>query len=71
MATSTTYYIDTDNFSTATAVWTDATLTTKAPDGYYSFGGNYRQQFSGLLTPIASCVGDYESVDYESIDYFI
>jgi hypothetical protein len=55
MATSSTYYIDTDNFSTATAVWTDTGLTTKAPDGYYSFGGSYRQQFNGLLQPIQSC----------------
>jgi hypothetical protein len=55
MATSSTYYIDTADFSTATAVWTDTALTTKAPDGYYSFGGNYRQQFEGLLTAIASC----------------
>jgi hypothetical protein len=55
MATSGTYYIDTDSFSTATAVWTDSGLTTKAPDGYYSFGGNYRQQFNGLLQAIQSC----------------
>ena len=55
MATSSTYYIDTDNFSTATAVWVNSGLTTKAPDGYYSFGGNYRQQFNGLLQAIQSC----------------
>jgi hypothetical protein len=55
MAISGTYYIDTADFSTATAVWTNTSLTTKAPDGYYSFGGNYRQQFEGLLLPIESC----------------
>lgn len=55
MATSTTYYIDTDSFSTATAVWINSGLTTKAPDGYYSFGGNYRRQFDGLLQPIEPC----------------
>lgn len=55
MATSSTYYIDTPDFSTATAAWTDIALTTKAPDGYYSFGGNYRQQLSGVLLPIVSC----------------
>lgn len=55
MATSSTYYIDTADFSTATAVWTNTGLTTKAPDGYYSFGGNYRRQFNGLLQPIESC----------------
>ena len=55
MAISTTYYIDTTIFSTATAVWTEPTLTTKAPDGYYSFGGDYREQVSGLLTDLISC----------------
>jgi hypothetical protein len=55
MATSSTYYIDTNDFATATAVWTDAGLTTKAPDGYYSFGGDYRQQDEGLLLAIAEC----------------
>lgn len=55
MATSSTYYIDTNDFSTATAVWINAGLTTKAPDGYYSFGGNYRRQFNGLLQPVQSC----------------
>ena len=55
MATSGTYYIDTADFSTATAVWTDIALTTKAPDGYYSFGGNYRQQIDGLLLSTNSC----------------
>lgn len=55
MANSTTYYIDTDNFATATAVWTNTGLTIKAPDGYYSFGGNYRRQFDGLLSSIVDC----------------
>lgn len=55
MATSGTYYIDTADFATATAVWTNTTLTTKAADGYYSFGGSYRRQFNGLLQPIESC----------------
>jgi hypothetical protein len=49
------YYIDTQDFSTATAIWTDSILTTKAPDGYYSFDFNYRRQFNGLLQTIGSC----------------
>lgn len=57
MAISGTYYIDTADFSTATAVWTDTALTIKAADGYYAFGGNYRQQFEGLLLPITTCSG--------------
>ena len=35
MAQDSTYYIDTSLFSTATAVWSDAALTSKAPDGWY------------------------------------
>lgn len=65
MATSGTYYIDTADFSTATAVWTNTTLTTKAPDGYYSFGGNYRQQFEGLLQAIESCSVAPSTICYE------
>ena len=55
MAASGTYYIDTSSLSTATAVWTDAALTTKAPDGWYKFGVLYREQSSGLLTGVANC----------------
>ena len=55
MAISSTYYIDTNNFSTATAVWSDSGLTTKADDGYYSFEGIYRQQFQGLLLSAQPC----------------
>ena len=49
------YYIDTNDFTTATAVWTNSILTTKSTDGYYSFGGNYRQQIDGFLTDLISC----------------
>lgn len=50
-----TFYIDTENFSTATAVWIDSDLTIKAPDGFYSFSGIYRQQFNGFLLNVISC----------------
>ena len=59
MATDTTYYIDTSLFSTATAVWTDAALTTKAPDGWYQDPvisiTTYRQQTGGTLGSVANC----------------
>ena len=32
------YFINTDNFEFASGVWTDAALTTCAPQGYYSNG---------------------------------
>ena len=49
------YYIDTNNFTTATSVWTNSILTIKAPDGYYSFTGNYRQQLDGFLLDLIAC----------------
>ena len=49
------YYIDSENFSTATAVYTSAALTTKAADGYYQYCGVLRQQSSGFLLPEISC----------------
>jgi uncharacterized protein (TIGR02145 family) len=50
------YYIDTVSFDLATAVWAENTLTTKAPDGFYSFGGDYRQQVGGLLGTTIPCL---------------
>jgi hypothetical protein len=73
MAAPSTYYIDTNDFSTAASVWTDLNLTIKAPDGFYSFFGNYRQQLNGILLAIDSCtsppVGDCNcfSTTYETI----
>lgn len=53
------FYIDTNSFSTATAVYSTQTLTTKAPDGYYSDGIDYRRQVSGVLQAVASCTPSY------------
>lgn len=55
MLISSIYYIDSTSFSTATAVYMDANLTTKAPDGYYSFDGVYRLQYLGLLLETVAC----------------
>ena len=59
MAQDNTYYIDTSLFSTATAVWTDAALTTKAADGWYQDptenSNIYRQQTGGTLGASANC----------------
>ena len=49
------YYIDTPLFVNATAVYLDALLTIKAPDGYYSIGTDYRQQLDGTLLSILPC----------------
>ena len=50
-----TFYIDTQSFATATAAWEDPNLTIKAPDGFYSFFGVYRQQFNGFLLNTIDC----------------
>lgn len=53
-----TYYFDGVNFSSATALYTDAALTSLAPDGFYSQNGIIRQQSNGILLnaqPCAAC----------------
>jgi hypothetical protein len=50
-----TYYIDTDNLSTATSIWTDSNLTIKADDGFYQKDGVYRQMSGGELLPSEIC----------------
>lgn len=55
MPTKSTYYINGSTFANATAVFTDANLTTCAPDGFYSFGGIVREQVSCNLLPPTNC----------------
>jgi hypothetical protein len=52
---STTYYINGTTFSNATAVFTDAELTTCAPDGYYRLGNVTRQQLNCQLLKEEDC----------------
>ena len=54
-ATPGTYYYSSASFSTATALFTDADLTTFAPDGWYSDQSIYRQQAAGVLFAQTSC----------------
>ena len=49
------YYIDTDGFTTATAVWTDSSLQTKAPNQFYQATSIVREQSAGLLLPSVTC----------------
>jgi hypothetical protein len=55
MATLGSYYIDAPTFELATAVFTDAALSTCAPDGFYSNGIIVRQQVSCSLLPAVAC----------------
>lgn len=57
MSTYSTYYIDSNTFDTAKSVYVDIALTTKAPDGYYSFSGVYRKQLFGKLQAVTTCEG--------------
>ena len=52
---STTFYLDTATFATATAVWTDATLLTKAANQFYQNANTVREQAAGVLLPARSC----------------
>lgn len=55
MATSITFFLDTASLSTATAIYSNPTMTTLAPDGFYSDGTIVRQQSSGVLLPPVAC----------------
>ena len=50
-----TYYYSSASFSTATALYTDAALSTFAPDGWYSDQTIYRQQAAGVLYAETTC----------------
>ena len=57
MAISSLYYLDAPSLGAAVTVYTDAELTTPAPDGYYSDSTISRQQISGVLQPQEICTG--------------
>lgn len=46
------YYINASTFDLASGVFTNAALTTLAPDDYYSNGIIVRQQVGGMLMPV-------------------
>lgn len=48
------FYLDAD-FSVATSVWTDDSLTTFADNGYYSLNGIVRELVDGVLLPSQTC----------------
>jgi len=50
-----TYYIDGSTLLNSTAVYTDAGLTTCAPDGFYSDGINSRELVGCVLLPTQAC----------------
>jgi hypothetical protein len=49
------YYIDTNDFTTATSIWTNSNLTVKAADGFYQKDGFYRQMSGGELLSSTIC----------------
>ena len=49
------YYFNGTSFAQATAIYTDAALTTLAPDGFYSNAGIVRQQLNGVLLNAQTC----------------
>lgn len=55
MPTTSTYYLNAPSLASATAVFTDAAMTTCAPDGYYTDGLSTRQQVGCSLLPLEIC----------------
>jgi hypothetical protein len=67
--TTSTYYVDGTELSDAVGLYTNATLLTKATDGYYSDLTIYREQSSGDLlssTTCPSCSGGGSLTSYSS-----
>lgn len=48
-------FLDSTEFSGATAVYLDIDLLTKAPDGYYTYGSLNREQLGGFLQSGVDC----------------
>ena len=55
MATRGIYYFDGLSFALARSLFTDSTLDTLAPDGYYTLGTISRKQVGGLLESAVTC----------------
>jgi len=55
MATRGIYYFDGLSFALARSLFTDSTLDTLAPDGYYTLGAVSRRQVSGRLENAVIC----------------
>lgn len=76
MAALGTYCFDGLNFSQATALYTNSTLTTLSPDGWYSQGNVIRQQLNGVLLnaqPCGTCLipcGSGVNASFSSNGYF-
>jgi hypothetical protein len=49
------YYLNGVDLASSTSVYTDALLTTLAPDGFYGGDGIVREQVGGVLQPATSC----------------
>ena len=55
MATSASYYLNAPSLGSATAIFSNESLTTLAADGFYSNGVIVREQVSGVLLPQQNC----------------
>jgi hypothetical protein len=70
MATQGTYYLNAASLALATAVYSDAGLTTLAADGFYADGSIVREQVSGVLQAQSACptCGTEVTLCYSNID---
>lgn len=55
MPTSTTYYLNGPTLGSSTTIFSNSSLTTIAPNGFYSDGVTSRQQVGGVLLPPSTC----------------
>lgn len=55
MAISATYYLNGPTLGSSTTIFSNSSLSTVAPDGFYSDGVTSREQVSGVLLPPVTC----------------
>jgi hypothetical protein len=57
MATQGTYFLNAASLALASSVYTDSSLDTLAPDGFYSDSSIVREQVAGVLQAQSPCPG--------------
>lgn len=63
------YYFDNNTLSSSNSVYSDSSLTSLAPDGWYSDGTIVRQQVLGILQPPTPCPSCTPSCDQPGVAF--
>ncbi len=67
MAVLATYYLNGPTLGSSTTIFSNSSLSTVAPNGFYSDGVTSREQVSGVLLPPVTCDSCTPSVTYNCV----